>query len=66
MGGKAGLPHCIDSTGFMGSVAMTETKMTNWQRFLAWFAAGSVVLVVTGYATAEQWMGFVLGIFAGR
>lgn len=44
---------------------MAETKMTSWQRFLAWFAAGSVVLVVTGYATFDQWSKFVSMLLSG-
>jgi hypothetical protein len=39
--------------------------MTPWQRFLAWCAAGSAVLVVTGYATFEQWSGFVGMLLSG-
>lgn len=41
---------------------MTESKMTGWQRALVWIAGISLGLVVTGYATFEQWSGFALGL----
>lgn len=41
---------------------MADTKMTGWQRAVVWIAAGSLALVVTGYATFEQWSGFALGL----
>ena len=44
---------------------MPDTKMTGWQRFLAWFLGISCVLLVTSYLTADQWLGFVTVIVNG-
>lgn len=38
---------------------MADTKMTGWQRALAWMFGIGAVLLVTGYLTADQWLHLV-------
>jgi hypothetical protein len=44
---------------------MTESKMTSWQKTLAWIAGIGAVMVLLGYATFEQWAGLVGALFGG-